>query len=422
MGLSRLYLSESGVSRSDDSCEEGLTNLLPATLLTTLSKIIIAAMPITPMPEVTMFAKRLTRVREVMQEKGLDILALLPGPSLYYLTGLSFHLLERPIICIITTRDQPLFIVPELERTKLESYPLEMDVLDYGEDQASRLAAFNAAAESRRLAGTRIGIEPLVMRAYELRLLEGAIPGSKFVTADDIVSSLRLIKDQNELSCMRKAVEIAEISLRETVSRAKIGISERELASELVIQLLRAGSESDIPFSPIVSSGPNSAHVHATPTDRKLELGDLLMIDFGARVDGYVSDITRTFAIGEIDKEMKEVYAIVKGANAAGKEAVAVGVQCAEVDRAARKVIEDAGYGKYFIHRTGHGIGLEGHEGPYISGDNNQVLSVGMTFTVEPGLYIPGRGGVRIEDNVVVTTEGVESLTTFPRQLDVIAQ
>jgi len=132
MGLSRLYLSESGVSRSDDSCEEGLTNLLPATLLTTLSKIIIAAMPITPMPEVTMFAKRLTRVREVMQEKGLDILALLPGPSLYYLTGLSFHLLERPIICIITTRDQPLFIVPELERTKLESYPLEMDVLDYG--------------------------------------------------------------------------------------------------------------------------------------------------------------------------------------------------------------------------------------------------------------------------------------------------
>jgi Xaa-Pro dipeptidase len=369
-----------------------------------------------------MFEKRLARLQDVMQEKGLDSLVLLPGPSLYYLTGLSFHLMERPTICIISTRNRPLFITPELERTKVEASPLDLEIIDYGEDHASRLAAFNAAAEGRRLAGTRIGMEPLVMRAYELRLLEGAIPGAKFVPADDIISALRLIKDENELSSMQKAVEIAEASLRATISRVELGISEREVASELVAQLLRSGSEAELPFGPIVASGPNSAIVHATPTDRKLEPGDFLMIDFGARVKGYVSDITRTFALGEIDAEMKRVYAVVKDANAAGVNSVAPGVQCAEVDQITRKVIEDAGYGAYFIHRTGHGIGLEAHEGPYISGDNSQSLSIGMTFTVEPALYIPGKGGVRIEDNVVVTPEGARSLTTFPRELEVIAQ
>jgi Xaa-Pro dipeptidase len=148
----------------------------------------------------------------------------------------------------------------------------------------------------------------------------------------------------------------------------------------------------------------------------------MLMIDFGARVEGYVSDITRTFALGEIKEEMKRVYDVVKDANEAGKNAVAVGVQCAEVDQAARSVIEEAGYGKYFLHRTGHGIGLEGHEGPYISGDNSLLLSEGMTFTIEPALYIPNQGGVRIEDNVVVTAEGVECLSSYPRELQVIEQ
>lgn len=357
-----------------------------------------------------------------MEAKGFETIVLLPGPSLNFLTGLSFHLLERPIVSFFTIKTNPLFIVPELERSKVEDCPLDLDVLDYGEDQASRLEAFDTAGRMLRLEGARIGIEPLVMRAYELRLLEGAIPGSKFVTADDIVSNLRLHKDENEIKAMRSAVMIAETALQETVACVKMGMTELELASELVIQILRAGSESEIPFKPIVASGPNSAFVHATPSKRKLQYGDMLMIDFGARVEGYVSDITRTFALGEINEEMRKVYDIVKEANEAGTNAVAVGVQCAEVDRAARSVIEEAGYGKYFIHRTGHGIGLEGHEGPYISGDNRLLLSEGMTFTIEPALYIPNQGGVRIEDNVVVTSEGVECLSSYPRELQVIGQ
>jgi Xaa-Pro dipeptidase len=355
-----------------------------------------------------------------MPGKNLEAIALLPGPSLFYLTGLSFHLLERPIICFFTARHNPLFIVPDLERGKVENCPLELDVLSYGEDQASRLEAFELAGEKLRLEGTRIGIEPLIMRAFELRLLEGAIPGAKFVTTDDSISGLRLNKDNSEIEAMRMAVRAAETALREIVAWVKPGTTEIEIASELIVQLLRAGSESEIPFNPIVSSGPNSAFVHATPSDRKLQVGDMLMIDFGARVRGYISDITRTFAIGEVNEEMRRIYDVVKAANQAGKDAVRIGAQCSEIDHAARSVIEQAGYGEYFLHRTGHGIGLEGHERPYIAGDNPTVLTEGMTFTIEPGLYIQDQGGVRIEDNVVVTPEGMDCLTSFPRELQVI--
>jgi len=368
-----------------------------------------------------MFEARIAHLRHTMEAKNLESIALLPGPSLFFLTGLSFHLLERPIVGFFGTHHKPLFIVPELERGKVENCPLEADVISYGEDQASRLEAFDSAGEKLRLEGTRIGIEPLGMRAFELWLLEGANPGAKFIPADDTVSGLRLTKDEAEVEAMRMAVHVAETALRQTVSQVQVGMMEREIASELVVQLLRAGSESEIPFNPIVSSGPNSAIVHATPSDRKLKVGDMLMIDFGARVHGYISDITRTFAIGEIDNEMSKVYDVVMQANEAGKNAVRVGVKCADVDRAARSVIEESGYGEYFLHRTGHGIGLEGHEGPYISGDNQLPLTEGMTFTVEPGLYLANRGGVRIEDNVVVTSEGIDCLTSYPRELQVIA-
>jgi Xaa-Pro dipeptidase len=176
-----------------------------------------------------------------------------------------------------------------------------------------------------------------------------------------------------------------------------------------------------MPFKPIVASGPNSALPHATPTDRKLKNGDLLIIDWGATVNGYISDITRTFAIGEIDTELEEIHTIVQRSNAAGREAIQPDVPCEVIDQASRSVIDNAGYGPFFIHRTGHGIGLEAHEHPNIREGNLQILTPGMTFTVEPGIYLPDRGGVRVEDNVIVTESGGESLSTYNRQLEVIA-
>jgi Xaa-Pro dipeptidase len=185
----------------------------------------------------------------------------------------------------------------------------------------------------------------------------------------------------------------------------------------LVIQLLQHGSSSHFPFAPIVSGGPNSANPHATPSDRALAPGDLLVIDWGANVDGYFSDITRTFAIGDVDSELVRIAQLVIDANASGRTAARAGIPAAQVDEAARNIIAEAGYGEYFTHRTGHGLGLEVHEEPYIRSDNQQLLEVGMTFTIEPGIYLPGRGGVRFEDNIVVTPNGIESLTNLPREL-----
>jgi Xaa-Pro dipeptidase len=191
---------------------------------------------------------------------------------------------------------------------------------------------------------------------------------------------------------------------------------------KLILQLLRAGSEPNLPFTPIVASGPNSAIPHATPTSRKLEPGDLLILDWGARVGGYISDLTRTFAVEKLDPELETIHLIVQQANDAGRDAVKPGTTCGQIDLVTRNVIEAAGYGEFFIHRTGHGIGLEPHEAPYIVADNVTALATGMTFTVEPGIYLPGRGGVRIEDNVIVTETGGESMSKLDRALKIVGR
>jgi Xaa-Pro dipeptidase len=219
---------------------------------------------------------------------------------------------------------------------------------------------------------------------------------------------------------MRKAVKIAEAALQATLPKIKIGITELEIAKELTLQLLQHGSNPRLPFFPIVSGGPNSANPHAAPSDRRLVDGDLLVIDYGANVNDYLSDITRTFAIGDVDPEFKKIAQIVLEANRAGHAAAKPGVPLGDVDKAAREVIKAAGYGKYFIHRTGHGLGLEGHEEPYIRSDNSSLIEPGMTFTIEPGIYMPDRGGVRIEDDVFITESGCESLTNLSRDLKTI--
>jgi Xaa-Pro dipeptidase len=270
------------------------------------------------------------------------------------------------------------------------------------------------------LEGKRIGIEPRALRILEYRFLEQAIPSAIFPDTSSALSSLRLKKDASEIAHMQNAVKIAQNALEATLPLIKIGMTEHELSAELVLQLLRHGSQPEMPFSPIVSGGPNSANPHATPTERKLAAGDLLVIDWGATSGGYISDLTRTFAVGEVDAEYRKIHELVQQANAAGRAAGKPGAPCAAVDIAARTVIEQAGYGEFFTHRTGHGIGMEGHEEPYMRGDNMQLLEVGMAYTVEPGIYLPGRNGVRIEDDMVVTENDSLSLSDMPREIRVV--
>lgn len=366
-----------------------------------------------------MLEPRLTRLLQAMRGQALEAVALNPGPTLFYLTGLSFHLMERPVVAFFTLDHRPCLVLPDLERAKAEAVD-GLDVLSYGEAEASRLEVMRTACARLGLPGKRIGVETLRLRVYELRLIEQASSGSPVVSAEEVLAPLRLAKDEGEVAAIRRAVSIAESAVAATLPSIRVGMTERDLASELALQLLRAGSEPELPFPPIVAAGPNSALPHAVPGDRALAPGDLLILDWGATYRGYVSDLTRTFAVGEVDAELGRLHEIVEQANAAGRWAVMPEGTCRGVDQAARAVIAASGYGEFFTHRTGHGIGLEAHEPPFIRGDNPDRLLPGMVFTVEPGIYLPGKGGVRIEDNMLVTAEGGESLTSFPRDLKVV--
>ncbi len=347
----------------------------------------------------------------------MEAVALNPGPSLTYLTGLHFHTSERPVVLLFAPGKRPALVLPELETRKVDAPLFELEVFPYGENPLDWVKAFTGAAHAVGLPGARVGVEARRMRVLELHYLEEAATGTRFIPAEETFAALRMYKDEAEAEIMRRAADVAQKALITTLPLVKLGMTEQDLAGELVIQLLRQGSSPTIPFSPIVSFGPNSANPHASPTSRKLAEGDLLLFDWGAGVDDYFSDITRTFAVGEVEPEYAKIAQIVMEANEAGRAAGKPGVPCSAVDKAARDVIVQAGYGPYFTHRTGHGLGMEGHEEPYMRGDNEQLLEPGMVYTVEPGIYLPNRAGVRIEDDVMVTETGSVSFTDLPRDL-----
>lgn len=363
---------------------------------------------------------RLEKLTASLRTSNLDAVILNPGPTLKYFSGLSFHLMERPVVLFVAPGKDPVLVLPELELPKVDLFPYKVQGIAYGENPLEWDGAFRKAVQALDLDGKRIGVEPRSLRLMEFRHVKAGAPEADYPDASDVLAELRLRKDKAEVDAMRKAVKIAQDALEATIPQIKIGMTEREATAELVMQLLKHGSDSELPFAPIVSAGPNSANPHASPTDRKLQAGDLLVVDWGATYDGYISDLTRTFAVGEVDAQFQKIHKIVQESNAAGRAAAKPGVPCADVDKAAREVIEKSGYGKYFTHRTGHGIGMEGHEAPYMRGDNMQILEPGMAFTVEPGIYLTGRNGVRIEDNLVITEDDAESLSDMPREIRVV--
>jgi Xaa-Pro dipeptidase len=363
---------------------------------------------------------RVQRLIEEMRGSSVDCVALVHGPNLAYLTGLQGHLSERPTIAFFPADGQPALLVPNFEAVKAEHLPQPIDWQFFSyTDEEGPDGACARACDFLGLAGKRLGVEQLTMRVLELEMLRRDAPGVETVPAEPMLAALRMLKDADELAHMRQAATIAEKALSRTLGELTTGMTERQIAAALKINLLQGGSEG-LPFEPLVQTGPNSASPHAGPSSRELQNDELLLIDFGAVAGGYASDITRTFATGKLEPELVEVYRTVQEANGTGRAAAGPGVSCQEVDRAARRVIEEAGYGEFFIHRTGHGLGLEGHEPPYLVEGNALSLEIGMTFTIEPGIYLPGRGGVRIEDNVVVTEHGSQSLTTFERGLKLL--
>ncbi|QGJ71497.1 Xaa-Pro aminopeptidase [Planctomycetales bacterium 10988] len=365
---------------------------------------------------------RIQKLAQLLPSKGYDSLAIMPGPNLVYLTGIHLHLSERPVLGFLQPEQPIVWIVPSFEAEKVSEISPTECIFGYTDNEGPSKAFAGAIA---RLTGIKnCGVEARRLRFLESQHLAQATPSLQLKAADALFAELRMRKDEEELSSMRTAVQIAESALTATLPFISPGKTEREVQAELVRQLFRAGSDPDLPFFPIIASGTNGAKPHASASEKPLEPGKLVTIDWGARYEGYCSDLTRTFAIAgkELPSRLVNAYQAVENGNAAGRKACETSPTGQSIDRAARQTIEAAGFGEYFIHRTGHGLGLEEHEEPDIKEGEESPLLPGTTFTVEPGVYIPDLGGIRIEDDLLITETGSESLTTLPRHLQFLGE
>ncbi len=367
------------------------------------------------------YQSRLDNLKKRLRQEGIDVLALIPGANLTYITGMVKELSERPFVLFVNSSEStpPSVLLPHLEvETFLDSVSYRVNLISYTDEQGHQ-PAFTKACQQLADKRTTVAVEARSMRVLELHQIQKQAPEAKIVEADEILSQARMKKDEDEIEAIRNAIKVSQLSLEATCSQVKPGMTEREVETILSLEMLKHKA-SGHGFTPIVLSGPRAALPHGVAGERQLQKGDCLLIDFGFRVGLYSADITRTFSIGMPNPEWKEIYDLVKAANEAGRAIAKPGIPAEEVDYATRKVIEDAGYGKLFNHRTGHGLGLDIHEPPYIVSGNKTRLQPGMVFTVEPGIYLPDKVGVRIEDDITITQDGAESLSTFSRELTVL--
>jgi len=357
-------------------------------------------------------AGRIGKLRQLMSESGVDVVMLSVGSDLPYFTGYEAMASERLTMLLVRQTGDPLLLVPSLEAPRVPPGPFEIMAWDDTDDPITLAARL--ANQPRRVA-----VGDHTWSAF-LVALQKELPGVEWGTASELTKHLRIRKDAEEIATLRTAAEGVDRVLSRVARELRFeGRSERQVARDFALLIVEEGH--DVASFTIIGSGPNGASPHHEPGLRVIREGDLVVCDFGGRVGGYFSDVTRTFSVGEPGKEEIEVHALVEEANRVGRSVVGPGVPCQEVDRWPRSVIASAGYGRFFIHRTGHGIGLEVHEHPYMVEGNNLLLQPGMAFSVEPGIYLPGRFGVRIEDIVVCTATGVDVLNHADRGLVIVA-
>lgn len=356
-------------------------------------------------------AGRAGRLRDLLDREGIDGLVVTSPGNIRYLTGFTG---SAGVLLVLA--DELVFVSDGRYGTQSRE---QMDAA--GVD--ARVEIGLVAAQEKALAaavsgGARIGLEAgHITWARQRAWAAGWLDGGEVVPTEGIVEELRRVKDEGEVARMRRAAACADAALEAVKPMLLAGAAERDIAIALDHEMRHEGADAPS-FDTIVASGPNAAKPHARPSPRPVESGELVVIDFGARVDGYCSDMTRTLCVGEPQSaELVRMVEVVAASQRAGVAAVRAGVACAEVDRACRAVIEAAGWGDAFVHGTGHGVGLDIHEHPAVSSVSGDTLAAGFVVTVEPGVYLPGTGGVRIEDTVVVTQDGSYPITLSAKDL-----
>ncbi|MBG7698957.1 MULTISPECIES: aminopeptidase P family protein [Streptomyces] len=361
------------------------------------------------------YGARMERAVRSAADAGLAGLLVAPGPDMVWLTGYTpTAVTERLTLLVLAPGRDPVLVVPTLEAPDAEQAAgaAALTLRDWT-DGKDPYAVTAGLVDDRG----RFGISDNTW-AMHLLGLQRALPGTSYASLTDALPMLRAVKDAAELELLAAAGAAADLAFEEIRKVSFAGRRESDVGQDLA-GLLRRFGHSQVDFT-IVGSGPNGANPHHEVGDRVIRPGDMVVLDFGGLKDGYGSDTTRTVHVGEPTEEERQVHDVVRAAQEAGFQAVRPGVACQDVDRAARAVITDAGYGEYFIHRTGHGIGVTTHEPPYMIEGEEQPLVPGMCFSVEPGIYLPGRFGVRIEDIVTVTEDGGRRLNNTTREMVIV--
>lgn len=362
-------------------------------------------------------SNRLSAYAEVASQLDVDAVALVPGPNFTRALGQSFMSHERPFLVVVPAGKPPAALVPNLELGSWQSTGFEGAVFDW-RDQTGYDDAFAGLMKHLNIAS--LAVEGQVMRVFVHHALKSAQPDLRIIDGEREISGLRMIKTPQDVAALRKAVEISERALHRTLATIKLGQSEKQIEQTLVRMMFEEGAD-NLSFTPIVAAGENSAQPHAHARhDYMVKAGDALLFDFGARADGFTADITRTVFLDHVSDEGRDVYDTVLRANLAGLDVTRAGVTAHEIDDVVTGVLEASPYADRIRTKTGHGLGREVHEAPYIMRGNQMTLPAGTVYTNEPGLYELGNFGVRIEDDVLVTEDGYETLTRFPKELMVI--
>ncbi len=346
---------------------------------------------------------RIKHLREFLSQNGLDGALIVSSPDLYYFTGSS------PVLggYLVITPDESLFMVPELEYEEAtENSKVPVEKFKSGKELYERFSSFKLR---------RLGVEGGISFSLTQSLREKA-GVEEFRVIDDAIRDLRVVKTQEEIAVIEAACRIADTAMMVAIEEISAGKREREIAARMEYVMKMNGAEK-VAFDTIIASGPRSALPHGVASDKRIEKGELVVIDEGALYQHYHSDMTRTIVVGSPNEKQREIYEIVLEAQRKGVEAARPGITAKELDSIVRGVIAEYSYGDYFIHSTGHGVGLQIHEWPRVSQQDETVLKPGMVITVEPGIYIPKFGGVRIEDTIVITENGARRLTKTEREL-----
>ena len=368
-----------------------------------------------------MSANPLQSIRNVLSSYELDAIAFVPGANFTRIFSRDFHLMERPLVVIVPSEGNAVAIVPNLELDSFKQTAFSGEIFDWY-DQSGYEEAFNNAAKSlpQLEFAKRFGLEGQRMRAFEAMALQNAFPKAVFEDAHNALSSIRYRKTEREIEFQKRAIQISETALEATLVSVEVGQTEAAIKSKLIQELFASGADG-LAFEPIVAAGANAALPHASSRDDyMIKPGDALLIDFGGSYKGYHADITRTFFVKEVSDYDRAFYETVLSANEKGRKVSQAGITAHDVDDAVQEVLENSQFREFALHKTGHGLGLDVHEAPHIMRGNHEVLESGVVFTVEPGLYRAGECGVRIEDDVLVKSDGIECLTNFPRDLRIV--